>query len=173
MPAKPSWLSKLPAAITQLRAAPSPFVSTETLALLLGVGRRRAQQLLQPCVSTLIGSSGLADRGQLVEYLERLAASETNHYEQRRRVRLARVLGKLREDAIERPRVLVEAPTRIIDQRLDALPQGVDIRPGEIVVRASSDIDALEKLLALAMAIGNDGTTFARLITGQCTDTSR
>ena len=69
MPAKPAWYSKLEAVICELESQPRPFVDRATLEFLLGVGRRRAQQIMQPCVIDRIGANGLADRDALIEQL--------------------------------------------------------------------------------------------------------
>lgn len=57
MPAKPVWYSKLDEILRDLRSLPRPFVDRETVEQLLGVGRRRAQQIMAPCISDRIGSS--------------------------------------------------------------------------------------------------------------------
>ena len=62
MPAKPSWYSKLDDVIRELERLPRPFVDRATLEALLGVSRRRAQEILAPCVTDRVGSNGLADR---------------------------------------------------------------------------------------------------------------
>ena len=52
----------------------------------------------------------------------------------------------------------------IVNQELAELPAGVMLRPGEITVRFSTAVEALEKLLAIAMAAGNDIDGFERLV---------
>ncbi len=61
---------------------------------------------------------------------------------------------------IETPRVLVEAPLDVINTTLDGLPQGVRVERGRITIEFDTSQQALEKLLALAMAIGNDPADF-------------
>ncbi|MDZ4798551.1 MAG: hypothetical protein SGI92_10350, partial [Bryobacteraceae bacterium] len=58
------------------------------------------------------------------------------------------------------PRLLVEAPPSVVRQKLDNLPPGVRIEPGRITVEFDEPRQALEKLLALAMAIGGDFENF-------------
>jgi len=131
----------------------------------LGIGRRRAQQILAPCVTRQIGRNGLARREAILDHLRRLAAGENAHYERRRQRRLGEQLEKLREDLLRRPRVLVEAPAAVLGQKFEGLPEGVGVVPGQITVRFETTTEALEKLLALAMAIGNDRDRFERLAT--------
>jgi hypothetical protein len=52
MPANPSWIARIPLVVKELEALPRPFVDRSTLELLLGVSRRRAQQILAPASLT-------------------------------------------------------------------------------------------------------------------------
>jgi hypothetical protein len=52
----------------------------------------------------------------------------------------------------------------VLSQQLRNLPEGVSIAPGRITVEFAEPRQALEKLLALAMALSNDYEAFvARL----------
>lgn len=104
----------------------------------------------------------MADREELIAHLRRLASGDDAHYERRRRQRLAQVLEGLRQAALAQPKVLVEAPTAVVGQQLANLPDGVSISPGAISITFSSPNEALQRLLALAMAIGNDFNEFER-----------
>jgi hypothetical protein len=148
-----------------LRESPEPWVDRETIERLLGIGTRRAQQILAPCVGRRVGVNGLAERETLIAHLRRLAAGEAEHYERRRRISLAR-----RMEALYRERkgaLLVAAPASVMEQRLEELPEGVSLAPGSIRVRFDSPRQALERLLALAMAIRNDPVTFEILVSGK------
>jgi hypothetical protein len=164
MPDKPTWCGQLDGITRHLRELSDPWVDRATLQELLGVGPRRAQQILAPCVSRQIGANGMANRETLIPHLERLAAGETSCYEQQRRRRLAAYLDGLYQE--RRTSVFVAAPAGIVNQQLEGLPQGVSISPGHIRISFASSTEALEKLLALAMAIRNDELLFERLATG-------
>jgi hypothetical protein len=71
----------------------------------------------------------------------------------------------MQKDRLERPQLLVEAPTRIVFQEFDNLPAGIGLEPGRITVTFDRPQEALERLLALAMAIGNDFDRFERQVT--------
>jgi hypothetical protein len=173
MPDKPLWYSRLEAAIEQLEALPSPWVDRATLEFTLGVGRRRAQQILQPLVRRTIGRNGLADRAEVIGSLRRLKTSDSVYFEQQRRERLHTILDQLHREAKQQPRVLVEAPTAIVNQELESLPSGVHLSPGRIVLEGfSTPEEAKQKLLALIMAMANDPDGFDERITAQ-TRTSR
>ena len=76
---------------------------------------------------------------------------------------MAESIEKLRQAWLETPRVVVEAPEAISKQEFDDLPSGVHVGPGTITVEFGSVQEGLAKLLALAMAIGNDFARFERL----------
>ena len=164
MPAKPSWYSKLDDVIRELDRLPRPFVDRATLEVLLGVGRRRAQQILAPCITERVGTNGLADRDALISHLRRVAEGDDGYYERRRRRNVAEILTQLQKDRRERPALLVEAPVRVVNQELGKLPAGILLEPGQITVTFDQPQQALEKLLALAMAIGNDFDRFERYV---------
>lgn len=168
MPDKPTWCGHLDEIARRLLALPDPWVDRAMLEEFLGVGRRRAQQILAPCVGRQIGANGLADRSVLLDHLRLLAARETTgHYERQRRRRLAGHIDEWRRSWLEHPLVLVEAPLSIVNSRLDGLPAGVSVNRGQISVQFETAAEALEKLLALAMAIGNDRDRFERIATGR------
>ena len=162
MPAQPAWFSNLDNILAALRASPRPFVDRQTVQNLLGVGRRRAQQILAPCVTERVGPNGLADRDRLISHLEQLARSEDGACEIQRRRRVAQLVARLRDERLAQPRLLVEAPTRLVNQDFASLPPGVHLAPGRITVEFEEPQQALEKLLALAMAIGGNFEEFER-----------
>ncbi|MGA3039209.1 MAG: hypothetical protein ABSF54_00310 [Bryobacteraceae bacterium] len=163
MPDKPMWYGRLEQVIAELDNLTWPWVDRQTLQALLQLGPRRAQQILRPCVTRQVGANGVADREELIAHLRRLASGDEAHYERRRRQRLAQVLEGLREAALAQPKVLVEAPTTVLNQELANLPDGVSVTPGAISITFSTPNEALQRLLALAMAIGNDFTKFERM----------
>jgi hypothetical protein len=163
MPDKPLWCGRLDSIASRLDRLPFPFVDRATVEELLGVGRRRAQQILAGCASRSVGRNPLADKNAFLAHLHTLARGEAARYEALRRLKLARQLDVLRRQWVERPKLLVEAPPAVLRQELANLPEGVTIGPGEIRVRFDEPAEALEKLLALAMAIGNDLEEFERV----------
>ena len=162
MPAKPSWYNKIDGVIRDLEALPRPFVDRATVEFLLGVGRRRAQQIMASCVTDRLGSNGLADRDVFIAHLRRLAEGDDGHYEHQRRRRFAAALAQWHKERLERPQLLVEAPVQVLTQELGNLPEGVRLEPGCITVTFDHPQQALEKLLALAMAVSNDFEGFER-----------
>jgi hypothetical protein len=164
MPAKPVWFRKLPYILEELHKHPHPYVDRATVEFLLGVGRRRAQQIMAPCIIDHIGANGLADRDTLIKRLQRLAEGDDGFYEIERRRKVARLIEDLRQERVERPRLLVEAPTAVIHHQLKHLPAGVRLEAGRITVEFAEPQQGIEKLLDLAMAISNDLDLFEQSV---------
>jgi hypothetical protein len=160
MPAKPAWYSRINDIIRELESLPRPFVDRATVEFLLGVGRRRAQQIMAPSITDHVGTNGLADRALLIARLRRVAQSDDGYYEVERRRKVARAIDRLRQERIEQPQLLVEAPVAVVNQELEYLPPGVRLEPGRVTVEFDEPRQALEKFLALAMAISNDFDRF-------------
>ena len=59
----------------------------------------------------------------------------------------------------------MEAPVSVLNTRIENLPEGVSLEPGRIVVTFADPQEALQKLLALAMAAGNDLSGFEGAVT--------
>lgn len=166
MPAKPTWYRELPNIVEELRNHPLPYVDRATIEFLLGVSRRRAQQIMAPCIfSRRAGTNGLADREALITRLHNIAAGDEAFYEIERRRKVAKLIEELRQERITQPQLLVEAPTAVVNQEFDNLPVGVRVESGRITVEFDEPQQGLEKLLALAMAISNDFDRFERCVT--------
>jgi hypothetical protein len=167
MPAKPLWYSRINEIARDLQALPRPFVDRPTVEFLLGVGRRRAQQIMAPCITDRVGASALADRDALIAHLRRLAGGDAAHYERQRRRKVAEILSRLQTERLERPQLLVEAPVQVLKQEFENLPAGVTLDQGRIMIEFDRPQQALEKLLALAMAISNDFERFERQVSAK------
>lgn len=164
MPDKPLWLDRIPDALQALAKSPRPWVERATLETLLGVRRRRAQQILAQLATEKRGRAVLVEKTALIAHLRRLTAGEDAFYEQQRRQRLAKQLAEDRRRWLTAPPVLVEPPPALVQavRRKDfaGLPAGVDLAPGQITVTFTTADEALEKLLALALAVGQNREGF-------------
>ena len=170
MPDKPLWLDRLPEAIRQLEDhAADPWVDRPAIEALLGVGRRRAQQLLAPLAQRRVGTSLVASRADVLAHLQRIAAGEEAWYEERRRQHLWEHLAQLRQQWLRQPPVLVEVSTvqlrQLERQDFAGLPDGVELDPGSITVRFHEPDEALQKLMALALAISQNRQAFDAQVT--------
>ena len=163
MAAKPAWHARLPEILADLESLPSPWITRPTVEFLLRVGPRRAQQIMLPCAVERIGTSLVADRPLFIAHLRTLGGDSAADTERSRRRKVGRAIDSLRRDWLERPKVLVEAPLSVVNQRFENLPPGVELAPGQITIRFGNPHEALEKMLALAMAAGRNLEQFERL----------
>jgi hypothetical protein len=163
MAAKPAWYGRLDEIVRDLESLPCPWLTRPTVEFLLRVGPRRAQQIMAPCAVEQVGTSLVADRRLFIAHLRELAGKVDVDVERQRRRKLAREVEALRRNWLERPRVLIEAPLAILDERFEDLPDGVELAPGQITIRFRSPAEALEKMLALAMAAGRNLAEFEEL----------
>jgi hypothetical protein len=167
MPAKPRWYRRLPYIVEELRKHSRPYIDRATVEFLLGVSRRRAQQIMAPCVTDRVGRGGLADRNALVTHLQRIAEGDDALYEIARRRKVSAFIEDLRRERITNPQLLVEAPSAVVNQEFENLPSGIRLEPGRITVEFAEPQEGLEKLLAIAMAISNDFDRFERCVIRQ------
>lgn len=169
MPDKPLWLDRLPHAIRQLETTAEPWVDRPALEALLGIGRRRAQQILAPIAQRRVGTSVVASRADLAAHLKKIAAGEEAYYERQRRKGLWEQLAQARSEWVRQPPVLVEVSQsqirRVELHDFDGLPEGVELAPGSITVRFHAPDEALQKLMALAMAISQNRQAFEDRVT--------
>lgn len=169
MPDKPTWLNRVAEAIHVLEASPLPWVERSTVEELLGVGRRRAQQILAPLATQRSGHTTIVVRTALVAYFKRIASGETAFYEQQRREKLWQSVEQDRKRWTQTPPVFVEPPAEMVRavyrRDFEGLPSGVKLSPGRIVIEFATPDEALQKLLALAMAVGQDRHAFDDLVT--------
>jgi len=148
--------------IAEVSLLPHPWIDRQTVQRILQVGPRRAQQILAGCLAVQVGNSSVVTQEIFLSYLKQLACGKDGFYEQSRRQRFAQTFAGWRKQRLEQPQVLVEAPNQILTQEFSALPPGIDFGPGVLSIRFETCQEALEKLLALAMAIGRDFTEFER-----------
>jgi hypothetical protein len=164
LPEKPLWVHRLPEVLKALERLPVPWVDRATVEDLLHVRRRQAQKILAPLATQRCGCSTVVERSVLVRHLERLASGETAYYEQKRRERVWAELEQERRRWLETPPAFVHPKPEMLQavykEDFEGLPAGVDLGPGRIEITFEHPTEALEKLLALAMAIGQNQSAF-------------
>ena len=164
MPDKPLWLARIPNVVRQLESDSDPWIDRSRLESLLCIGRRRAQQLLASVTGRRVGSSLLAHRDELIPLLIRTANGEQGHDDERRRKHLWAELTRARRQWLQQTPVLVEVPNAAVRRvevlDFEGLPCGVELSAGKITIRFCTPDEALEKLLALAMAVSQNREAF-------------
>jgi len=153
MPAKKTWLLRLPEIRKELSAMQVPVVDRAIFERLFGVRRRRAIQLLHYFNGYQSGRTFLIDRLSLIEQLVPLQDSADFALEQRRRERLVESLNRLRR---LRAGASVKIPVKPTGQQDTGLPPGVQFESGLLRVGFTDVIDLLTKLYTLCQAAAAD-----------------
>ena len=166
MPAKPSWLLRIPAILELLSRVPVPVVDRATCERLFGVRRRRAIDLLRHFGGYRAGNTVLIDRIALIRTLRELQADPDVQRESARKQRIAEEIEKCRRQT-SASRVTI---TRLPITRCSATwlpPPGIAILPGSLVVQFDSPNELLTRLYALAESIGANYDAFSTALVAQ------
>ena len=164
MPAKPTWLLKLPKIRDELAKLKVPVVDRACFERVFGVRRRRAIQLMHRFGGFQSGRTFLIDRGALLEALARLSRGDYE-YELERRMRLVAELEKARKLAPGR-KVKVPVPASVMEHKLADLPGGIHLEPGELRIEFHGTEDLLRQMFELSQAILNDYKKFEEMCEG-------
>lgn len=143
--AQPDWLLQLPTIRATISALGVPVLDRAMIEEVFGVRRRRAIELLHRFGGYQVGKTFLVDRPSLLRQLEALEAGGEFRQERARRHRLSEDLE--RTEAALRAR----AAQAVID-----LPNGAQLRPGELRIAFRDTEDLLRQLPELALAIQDD-----------------
>jgi hypothetical protein len=159
MPAKATWLLKIPEIVEQLEGFDVPVVDRAIIEHLLGLRRRQAIEFLHGCGGFQAGRTFLVDRRVLIDHLLRLAAGEEFERESRRKERLNDKVDQLRryQTAV---RVRIPVQPDVFSWKLADLPAGVALEPGHLQIEYSGTEDLLRKLFELSQAASNDYDRF-------------
>ena len=154
MPAQPAWLLRLPAIRAALSALAVPVLDRAMIEEVFVVRRRRAIELMHHFGGYQAGKTFLVDRASLLRQLEVLEAGGEFRQERARRRRLSEDLDRAKA-SLRAMAVPIPAPENIGD-----LPNGAQLRPGELRIAFRDSEDLLRQLLELAMAIQDDYQRF-------------
>jgi hypothetical protein len=164
LPAKPKWYSNIDDIVRKLENLPRLFVDRATIEHLFGVGRRRAQQILSPCVTDRVGSNGVADRTALISYLRHLGNKEEAYYERRRRRSVAASVSNLQRQWSATPPLMIQAPDALLEHKVENLPDSIRLERGRITLTFTEPHEAVQQMIALATAIAKDPHRFRALV---------
>ena len=109
----------------------------------------------------MTGYQRTAPRTKLLQQLRKHRARAAFRGEEERRARLLAERRKARLTGIR-----VTLPAETLDAKLASLPEGVSVERDRIDVRFSGAKETVERLYALAYALGNDYERFEALVDG-------
>ena len=167
MPPQPAWFAQLPAILEALRAYVPGHLDRQAVQKLLGVGERRARQLMAGLPGLRVGNAVAVERMALLARLEALRAGERFQWEARRRERLSSELERARR-AVSGRRVRIPLPEASVGrpfgglagEQAGGLAPAIRMGEGELRVRFTSAEDLAARLLELAEAMAGDWEGF-------------
>jgi hypothetical protein len=158
MPAKPSWLLRIPHIIAALSALHVPIVDRATCEKLFGLRRRQTIHLLQSFGGYRAGSVIVLNREDLIRKLQELQKSPAVEYEHRRKRKIAEEVAGL-EASWAAKRIVIE-PSRTGRTATGWLPEGVRFGLGTLTVEFADVPQLLSRLYDLAQAAARDFDRF-------------
>jgi len=162
MPDVATWTTQIPEALEVIASQDKDLWFAVDLEALLGVKRRRAQEIISVAGPEAVGRAQAVTRENLVRYLRSCGGSELEAMERRRRREFAQKLKGIEQEVAKMPHrgeiiTVSKAPVkRAAVYGLDLL-EGVVLEPGRIVLTFQNATEALERLFTLSQAIARDG----------------
>lgn len=159
MPATPLFAHRLADGILALEAMTADWVDRRTLEEVLGVSKWTAWRILKRCgAEDGPGSSLVCRRDELIERLKALQQDIRVAPEIARRNRVEQYLEGMLRYASRKHRQIAqnELAVTLLSSRFAKLPEGVDLRPGELRIQFSGMDDFLQKFGAVVFALHND-----------------
>ena len=166
MPAKSTWLLRLPEIREELAGIEAPVLDRAVFEQIFGVRRRRAIHLMHRFGGYQAGRTFLADRLEVMRRLEQLEAGADFNEEAARRRRLTETLEKVRRHRVA-ARVMLPVEEGALGWRLRDLPQGIQLQPGTLRVEFQKAEELLAKLFELSKAAANDFEAFRAAAEGR------
>ena len=163
MPAKSSWLLRIPNIVATLSEMQAPVVDRGTFERLFRVRRRRAVDLVQRFGGYRVGNTVLVDRQKLIRQLQELETDPEVIREQRRKQRIADELDHIHRYSKAAAVVISGLPPVPFGAGW-ALPNGVSILDGRLSVEFSGVEELLTRLYGLAQAAAADFDCFCETL---------
>ena len=163
MPAKPTWLVRIPQILDDLQQLSVPVVDRGMFERLFDVRRRRAITLMRDFGACQAGGTLLIDRLKLIEKLGALKHGQEFEQERRRKQRLRDSL-----DELHRSRAGANIPIRplplALRKRLPDLPIGIRVGDRELAIEYDNVEQLLQRLYELSQAAAADFEAFATVV---------
>ncbi len=167
MPVQLSFLHRLASGIAALEECGSDWVDRRTVEEALGVGKWTAWRLLRRCgAAEGPGKALVCRKTEFIERLRKLERDERFEPEIQRRRRVEAYLDGMARFARTRHKEIArEAEAEsLASSRFEALPEGVELTPGELRVQFEGMEDFLRKFGAVVFALHNDYEAVAAFI---------
>jgi hypothetical protein len=140
-----------------------PVIDRAMCEQLFGVRRRRAVELMQRFGGYQVGHTFMADRVRLIQQLQALDTDPDVLHERRRKQRLTAELDRLRQASVGAV-VLIEIPRSSGPSLISALPSGVFISAGKLVIEFVRVEELFSRLYGLAQVAAADYESFCGVV---------
>ena len=159
---QPSWIDRV-GDILKVVEAPGtpPFLDRPAVEVLFGLRRRQAIHLLRRFGGYQVGKTFLVPREAVARFLREPARWSAANAERGRFERVRSALGEARGQ-LEQRRIAIPARAETFRLEFSGLPAGIRFEPGRLTIAFETPAQLLERLFALAQALGNDYNTFER-----------
>jgi len=158
MPAKPRWWSRIPEILQRLESLEISWLDRDSIEQVFGVRRRRAIELLNAFGGVQAGRTFLIEREAVVRSLRAISERPDFHWERRRRCRLSEALTEARQYSQARRISISPLPPS------PALPEGVRVAPGSMLIQFGGIEDLLAKLYAVSRVAARDFEAFKEAV---------
>src|SRR5215208_5157623 len=129
MPAKPTWLLRVPDIIEELRRLDAPVIDRAACERLFCIRRRRAIDLMQSIGGYQCGRTCLVNRDDLLHWLEQAQSDSRFRAEQQRKQRVTAQLDELHRHRAA-ARIRIPVPPESSRAVVPELPGGITLRAG-------------------------------------------
>ena len=158
MPARPRWWSHIPQIVEQLKTVNTSWLDRSSIEQIFGVRRRRAIELLNAFGGFQTGRTFLIERDSLIHHLQAILNHRDFDWERRRRSRLSEALTEaMQQTQARQVSIPVLAPS-------PALPDGVRVAPGSMIIEFQGVQDLLAKFYAISQAAARDFEAFQKAV---------
>lgn len=162
MPDQPSWIEHVPKILETLESPGAPpFLDRSTVEMLFGVRRRQAIHLLRRFGGYQVGKTFLVSRETVIRFLRDPRRRTAAEIEKGRFERVGNALAKARLELYQR-RIPITVQPETLRLEISGLPDGIDLKTGQLTVRFEQPVELLQKLFALSQALANDFESFER-----------
>lgn len=163
MPAQPAWFHRLKEILEELRGLEISHLDRLAVQKLFRVHERRARQIMAGLPALQVGNAVAVERQALLQRFENTAAGDRFQWETTRRAKLVDDLDRIRRD-LAATRVPIPAAADVRDRSGGELPDGIELRPGELRIQFDGAEDLAAKLFELSQAMSNDWHAFAQAL---------
>jgi hypothetical protein len=174
VPVPRTWLPRIYEILETLRSSSAREFQRPNIEKLFELQRRAALLLMKQAGAVRTQVHSAVPRQVLLAWVEKIEAAEAQDLVRRRQIsdqidtelEERRALRAALQEA-GKPKIDFPLTREILEATLDSLPSGVQIKPGEIVIRfdPQDPVTACQLLYSLSMVLANDFDGFAIAMT--------